>query len=81
MERELAIKVVKQILESCGSCQSVTLVLDSSSHAEVDQIQLNSNLSSDYNTSIIEKIAKRNELQVDRKGNTLVIYRPKNLKK
>ncbi len=75
MERELAIKIVKQILESCGSCQSVTLILDSSNNKEVTCVQLNSSLNNDYYGLTIEKIAKKNGLLVDHKGGIFKVYK------
>lgn len=78
MERDRAVEVTKQILESCGACQSVTLLLDHrNSPLEVYQIQISikDSPSNDYFLSSIEKIAIQNGLLIKQKGSNLIIYK------
>ena len=71
MEREQAVDVIKQILESYG-CSSVTLLLQPNSSPKGFQVQIENK---ENFLPVIQKIAEQNGLAIKKKGSKIFLYK------
>jgi hypothetical protein len=75
MERELAVRVIKQIMEIC-SVKSIVLNLNPNNNsAKSLQIQIEL-CNTENDQSSVEKIAQEKGLLVNKTGNVLIVYKP-----
>ncbi|MCW4002968.1 MAG: hypothetical protein NWE95_03530 [Candidatus Bathyarchaeota archaeon] len=75
MERELAVRVIKQIMEICN-VKSIVLNLHANNKLSKGfQIQIEL-CNTENDQSSVEKIAQKKGLLVNKTGNLLIIYKP-----
>lgn len=76
MERELAVGVIKQIMEICN-VKSIVLNMHPSNDLSTGlQIQIELG-NKESGQAFVEKIAQENGLLVNKRGNLLILYKPK----